>query len=709
MSLVLPNLDDRRWSDLVEQGRALIPLYAPEWTDHNASDPGITLMELLAWVTETDIYRLNRLTARQQRRLLALLNVRPLPPRPGTIVAELHLENGSDPVALPRGLEFVGTRLDGSVTTLTSTTAIDVIDARLTAVLRKDRNGFQNATAAWLRQEVLPLFGADPSPGAELYLGFDRSWPAHVWGQLFWQIEGEAARPEERRRLLAEGDLSTLPPHDSARLAWEYLAEAGGTWRALDIDDHTRCFTLTGITRLRTRGPMQATALGHASQGLYWIRCRLASGAFDAAPRAARVLLNGIELLESSAATQSWPIAAGTVVATPLNAGETTGLAFQMRSGFLVSLAVDPAPDGPRFVVLGYTAASANASGSLEVEAQLVGIGTGEPEQGLTLPRRPVVESTLRLFTREGERWVAWTRVDDFAASRRADAHYLLDATSGDLAFGDGEHGRVLPAGCLVVACYDAMSSGSPVGRLEGIADSVRNRVLLSDPGVIARVSCGAPVEIEASTEAETLAHAIGRGIVAREATTRAVTAADFEIIARETPGVRVARAIARPNLYPGLACVQAPGVVTLIVLPSLPLAAPVPSAGMLRRVTQRLEQRRVIGTRIVVAGPRYLEVAVRAVVQGVEGTDKKRLAGAVSDAIDAFLHPLHGGPQQQGWPLGRDVYRAEMMQVIDETPGVDHVVSLALIVEGCAPNCGDVCLRPTWLVAAGRHEIEVR
>ena len=48
MSIALPNLDDRRWSDLVEQGRALIPLYAPEWTDHNASDPGITLMELLA-------------------------------------------------------------------------------------------------------------------------------------------------------------------------------------------------------------------------------------------------------------------------------------------------------------------------------------------------------------------------------------------------------------------------------------------------------------------------------------------------------------------------------------------------------------------------------------------------------------------------------------------------------------------------------------
>lgn len=61
MPIPLPNLDDRRWAELVEQGRALIPLYSPEWTDHNASDPGITLMELLAFIAEMDVYRLNRI------------------------------------------------------------------------------------------------------------------------------------------------------------------------------------------------------------------------------------------------------------------------------------------------------------------------------------------------------------------------------------------------------------------------------------------------------------------------------------------------------------------------------------------------------------------------------------------------------------------------------------------------------------------------
>lgn len=62
MAMTLPNLDDRTYADLVEEARALIPNYAPEWTNHNPSDPGITLVELFAYLTEMLIYRLNRVT-----------------------------------------------------------------------------------------------------------------------------------------------------------------------------------------------------------------------------------------------------------------------------------------------------------------------------------------------------------------------------------------------------------------------------------------------------------------------------------------------------------------------------------------------------------------------------------------------------------------------------------------------------------------------
>ena len=74
MSLPLPVLDDRTFDDLVEDARALIPTYDPEWTDHNLSDLGITLIELFAWLAEMLIFRSDQVPARHTAAFLALLN-----------------------------------------------------------------------------------------------------------------------------------------------------------------------------------------------------------------------------------------------------------------------------------------------------------------------------------------------------------------------------------------------------------------------------------------------------------------------------------------------------------------------------------------------------------------------------------------------------------------------------------------------------------
>jgi Baseplate J-like protein len=74
MPLTLPQLDDRAWKDLVEEARALIPSLAPDWTNFNASDPGITLVELFAYLTETLLYRVNRVSEPSQRAFLKLIN-----------------------------------------------------------------------------------------------------------------------------------------------------------------------------------------------------------------------------------------------------------------------------------------------------------------------------------------------------------------------------------------------------------------------------------------------------------------------------------------------------------------------------------------------------------------------------------------------------------------------------------------------------------
>ena len=84
MPLQAPNLDDRTFAQIVSEAKTLIPRYAPEWTDHNESDPGITLVQLFAWMTEMLLYRVNRIPDRNYIAFLRLLGIELLPARPAS-------------------------------------------------------------------------------------------------------------------------------------------------------------------------------------------------------------------------------------------------------------------------------------------------------------------------------------------------------------------------------------------------------------------------------------------------------------------------------------------------------------------------------------------------------------------------------------------------------------------------------------------------
>src|SRR5438876_4893259 len=133
MSLPLPNLDTRRWTDLVEEGRSLIPRFAPTWTDHNVHDPGIMLLELFAWLTEQLIYRANRVPERHVRKFLALAGYLPEPPRPAMTLVRFapdHLTLGA--LDLPAGL-LIATEPGDAAAPFRTLTAVAVTEPELVA------------------------------------------------------------------------------------------------------------------------------------------------------------------------------------------------------------------------------------------------------------------------------------------------------------------------------------------------------------------------------------------------------------------------------------------------------------------------------------------------------------------------------------------------------------------------------------------------
>jgi predicted phage baseplate assembly protein len=196
--------------------------------------------------------------------------------------------------------------------------------------------------------------------------------------------------------------------------------------------------------------------------------------------------------------------------------------------------------------------------------------------------------------------------------------------------------------------------------------------------------------------------------VMSRRAPGRAVNLLDFERLALSVPGTRIARARAWAGIDPDYPCLQAPGTVTVVVVPFLPRSRPYPTDGLLQAVRDYLDFYRVIGTRLVVAPPEYASVRVRATVRSRTGANPERVRESIRTALDAFLHPLTGGPNGRGWPFGRDVYRAEILQTIDNVPGVDHVLSLEMLAGEEDGDCGNLCVGPLALVMTRQHEIEI-
>src|SRR5213082_2703247 len=90
MPITLPKIDDRRFQDLLNEALARIPVHNPEWTNFNRSDPGVTLLEVFAFLTESLLYRANQIPERNRRKFLQLLGI------------------GLQPASAARGLVAVG-------------------------------------------------------------------------------------------------------------------------------------------------------------------------------------------------------------------------------------------------------------------------------------------------------------------------------------------------------------------------------------------------------------------------------------------------------------------------------------------------------------------------------------------------------------------------------------------------------------------------
>ena len=194
MALPAPDLDDRGYDDLVDDALRMVQLRCPEWTDHNPSDPGVTLIETFAYLTDVLLYRLNRVPDRLHLKFLDLIGLRLRPPTAARTRLTFWLSApASTPLTVPAGTQAATVRAEGTEPVVFSTTEdATAIPCRVTA-LRTRAGGESTA-----HDGDFPAFSDPPGLGDELLVGLDVAAPGcAVRFDVVARIDGLGVDPRQ--------------------------------------------------------------------------------------------------------------------------------------------------------------------------------------------------------------------------------------------------------------------------------------------------------------------------------------------------------------------------------------------------------------------------------------------------------------------------------------------------------------------------------
>jgi hypothetical protein len=288
MPLQVPNLDDRRWEDLVDEARALIPRAAPRWTDHNVHDPGMTFVELFAWLAEMQIYQLNRVGQQHREAFGRLAGVRRRPGRPARVEI---LARGNLTTSVRLEAETKLRPLEGDELLFETITEVLLTRSQLQQVIVSDGSEPVDQTAANERLDTTFLaFGESAGVGAELQLGFDAFYPGT---EPTIRLTVDVFTDDLAPRCGPDLPVPLEPPPANGgvqpvELLWEYFG-TGRRWaRVTPISDETAAFSRSGAIILPV--PIDATV----DRGRVWLRSRIARGTYDIEPRLRHVGVNGL-------------------------------------------------------------------------------------------------------------------------------------------------------------------------------------------------------------------------------------------------------------------------------------------------------------------------------------------------------------------------------------------------------------------------------
>ncbi len=709
MPLTIPTLDDRTYQALLDEGRARIPVHTPEYTNLNHPDPGVTLIEVFAFLTENLLYRANQIPERSRRKFLSLLGVPLQTATSARGIVTINNDNGSlETQTLNRGVAVSAKQV-----TFRTERGLDVLPVEGSVFYKQRVAGDDSAIREYYQELYASYFNpGDPtSPTTPLLY---RTVPLVLLGGKTGAFNEFGANPGVNLQdtidnsiwialLVRKRDVQDPEAITRARaaLAGKTLSLGIVPW----VQESERTL----------KPPRQQPLQDPASLLRFEIPAVPASGGLPTDPSlrkpsykslTARGFVNVLEtpgtieftLPADPRELRIWdnldPLEPGVDDLPPALDDAT-----QARVVTWVRVRV-PAGTSARVLWCGTNATTIIQR--TDISNELVGTGTGEPDQTFTLVNPPVLPGSVTLTITPAEASApseTWNEIPDLYAAdaevlaadlrqppgrqvaRRAVPQlnvFLLDAESGVIRFGDGAHGRRPPFGASIRATY-AYSAGN-AGNVA--ANSIIKGTLPDGFSVNNPVRTWGGANAETVLEGETQ---ITRYLQHRD---RLVTMQDFDTIVRRTPGVEIGRLDVLPAYHPKGAAVDgySPGAVTLVLLPRNDPDhpdAPQPGRDFINTVCDYVSDRRLVTTEIVIRGPDYHKVYVAIGIKLQEGANvaaSSTVREAVTQALRDFLSPYT-------WRLNQSVLEIELTAVVARVAGVQAVKGTRLAEETGDPR----------------------
>jgi predicted phage baseplate assembly protein len=633
VSLPTPNLDDRKAQELVDEAKLMLQRRWPDWTgwtDHNLSDPGVTLIEAFATMVEQLLYRMNRVPDRTYVKLLELAGLKLHPPVAASTPVTFWLSApGTNDVTVHAGTEVATDRADGTEPVVFRTVSdLEIVACHAVGAGAMPSGGeFADLTQPLAISEnrtgrEVMLFSPRPAPDDAFYVGLSSAVPSCAVAIRFGgKVEGYGIDPNR-------------PPRQ-----WQARTPAG--WVECDLErDETGGFNRQGVVVLHVPANHQMTTEG-GSRRAGWLRCVVTpttddQPAYEASPR--------IESLEAF----------------------TVGGTAEAVHAHLI-----------KREKIGHSEGVAGQQFNLKHRPVVFAT---EPE---------VIEEVVPIAASDGvarSEAVIWTRTDSFADHGPDDRVFMIDPIPGVVRFGPAvrqDDGSVRRYGAVPAPGNELIADGYLTGGGRGgnVAEHTIKHLRESIAGIGSVDNRQLAVM---GMDAESIEEAKVRGPFFLRTRDRAVTPSDFEHLA-----VEAAPEVARVHCVHD----AGPGAVRLLVVPSLddvelahlrpPHLTPTPET--LKRIRDYLEERRVVGVSLVVEPPDLQGITVGATIRARPHASVDDVKQGALDALYRYYHPLFGGPDGGGWPFGRAAVAGEVHAILRGVAGVDLVEESVLFAHDVA------------------------